>query len=881
MSNYDIVPALSAEKRYDTAVPHDEHDHEKKSSSLEGEVDVKHGFHEPGVVVEEEAVKDALEMTEEDLAATEEKLNTMTLERTRAIMTQVYTMHKHDQNFNTDALDKMKEFFDNPEVFSNPDAHAKLITEMKLQALLVTENSPYAEVRANVDNTDDPSMPSFTFRVWVIGVIFSGIGAFVNELFSIRNPSVYITANVAQLLAYPLGKLMAVALPHKTFRLFGRQHSLNPGPFNKKEHMLITIMATVAYNTPYTNYTVFVQALPVYFDQPYAKKFGYQILCSMGSNFVGFGLAGICRKFLVWPSFCVWPASLITVALNKALHTETNEPVPGPFKRMYTWSREKFFMYAFVSMFIYWWFPGFIFQNLQYFNWMTWISPNNVTLSNLTGSLNGLGLNPWPTFDFNTLTVQGWVPMVLPTFTILNQLLGMTMAFFMILGFYYSNAFESGYLPINSNKIFANTGGRYAVAKILNENGEFDNDKYQQYSEPYMAAGNLVIYFWFFAIYTATLAYAFLYHYHDIRLGFKGAWRAIKKRKGTPDDEEDDLAEDIHFKLMKVYKEVPEWWYMIVLALAAALGMIGIGVYPTHSSPATVIFGIIMALISIIPVGMITAVTGIQVTMNVLAEFIGGAMSGGNAVEMNFFKMYGYITTAQAIYFCNDLKLAHYVKIPPRHTFVAQMTAVLISTFVCTGVFNFQLSFKNVCTADAAFGFTCPGQNTFFTASVFWGTLSPNRLFGPGRRYNALLIGFPVGFVLPFICRFLQNRFPKQQWLRQLHPVMICAGGLLWAPYNYANFLPAVYITCFSWLYIKKRYLAFWSKYNYVLAAAWMTAIALAAIVIFFGLQIPAIELDWWGNSAYAQGCEGVACPRLEVPEVGYFGPEPGSGTFI
>jgi OPT family oligopeptide transporter len=200
---------------------------------------------------------------------------------------------------------------------------------------------------------------------------------------------------------------------------------------------------------------------------------------------------------------------------------------------------------------------------------------------------------------------------------------------------------------------------------------------------------------------------------------------------------------------MKAYREVPEWWYLVVLALAAALGMIGIGVYPTNSSPATVIFGIIMAIIAIIPVGMITAVTGIQVTMNVLAEFIGGAMSGGNAVEMNFFKMYGYITTAQAIYFCNDLKLAHYTKIAPRHTYIAQMVAVLVSTFVCVGIFNFQLTFKNVCTSDASFGFTCPGQNTFFTASVFWGTLGAKKLFGKGKHYNALLIGFPVGLLLP------------------------------------------------------------------------------------------------------------------------------------
>jgi hypothetical protein len=44
----------------------------------------------------------------------------------------------------------------------------------------------------------------------------------------------------------PVGKFMARALPDKRFKLFGREHSLNPGKFNKKEHMLITIMAAVS-----------------------------------------------------------------------------------------------------------------------------------------------------------------------------------------------------------------------------------------------------------------------------------------------------------------------------------------------------------------------------------------------------------------------------------------------------------------------------------------------------------------------------------------------------------------------------------------------------------------------------------------------------------
>lgn len=80
-----------------------------------------------------------------------------------------------------------------------------------------------------------------------------------------------------------------------------------------------------------------------------------------------------------------------------------------------------------------------------------------------------------------------------------------------------------------------------------------------------------------------------------------------------------------------------------------------------------------------------------------------------------------------------------------------------------------------------------------------------------------------------------------------------------------------------SWIYVKKRYLAFWSKYNFVLAAAWTSGIAIAALVIFFALEIPKVELVWWGNTVSSQGCEDTACVRLELPPKGYFGPEPGT----
>ncbi len=61
--------------------------------------------------------------------------------------------------------------------------------------------------------------------------------------------------------AVPIGKALEASLPDWGFTMFGSRHSLNPGKFSRKEHMLITIMANVAFSTPYTDNIIWVQYL--------------------------------------------------------------------------------------------------------------------------------------------------------------------------------------------------------------------------------------------------------------------------------------------------------------------------------------------------------------------------------------------------------------------------------------------------------------------------------------------------------------------------------------------------------------------------------------------------------------------------------------------
>lgn len=118
----------------------------------------------------------------------------------------------------------------------------------------VEENDcPIEEVRLTVPITDDPSEAALTFRTWFLGLVSCCLLAFVNQFFGYRQNQLYISSVSAQIVALPLGKLMATTLPTKVFKLpiFNWSFSLNPGPFTLKEHVLITIFANCGSSSVY------------------------------------------------------------------------------------------------------------------------------------------------------------------------------------------------------------------------------------------------------------------------------------------------------------------------------------------------------------------------------------------------------------------------------------------------------------------------------------------------------------------------------------------------------------------------------------------------------------------------------------------------------
>lgn len=88
--------------------------------------------------------------------------------------------------------------------------------------------------------------------------------------------------------------------------------------------------------------------------------------------------------------------------------------------------------------------------------------------------------------------------------------------------------------------------------------------------------------------------------------------------------------------------------------------------------------------------------------LNVITEYIIGYLYPGYPVANMCFKVYGYISMKQGILFLQDFKLGHYMKIPPRSMFMAQVSFLLWSfsrteTIKINPCFGFGLEF-NHCT---------------------------------------------------------------------------------------------------------------------------------------------------------------------------------------
>jgi len=169
-----------------------------------------------------------------------------------------------------------------------------------------------------------------------------------------------------------------------------------------------------------------------------------------------------------------------------------------------------------------------------------------------------------------------------------------------------------------------------------------------------------------------------------------------------------------------------------------------------------------------------------------------------------------------ALAFTQDLKLGHYMKVPPRATFLAQAVATILSCFLQVGVKEALFaSVPDICSETQASMLTCPHNRVFFSASAIWcvqsslfsvswrvrqnltaavagcrGLIGPTRQFGSGSLYHGHLWALLVGAFLPIPFWWWQRRYPNTR-LKYIN-VPVFLNGPIYIP-------PATGINYSSW----------------------------------------------------------------------------------
>jgi OPT family oligopeptide transporter len=440
-------------------------------------------------------------------------------------------------------------------------------------------------------------------------------------------------------------------------------------------------MSASAANAPLAIEVLAVQKL-------YYNKIPNAIVCILlifASQCLGYGVAGLLRKTLVYPTKMLYPANLPLNSLLETLHGEKSQVK----------KKLRVFYIGFICLFFWEFFPEYIMPVLTGVSIFCLTKRDSMVFTNLFGGSNGnegLGLLS-VSFDWQYI---GSTPLWLPLQTLCNNLVGYFLCIAVFMGVYYGNVWNAKQFPFLSQLLFTEKSNsthyvQYNQTAILNSRMEVDRTLIGKQGLPYFASTfasyilstNLAI--------TATFTHMLLWNFDDISSAWAFAsvanlkhainpkawnWRFWKTADASTNSS-DNNETDPHYRLMLAYKDSPNYWYGLVLVISVLLGLIVL--YATNSTLPWWGFLIACALSSvcILFFGAQTAITGFAFNVQPVIQMLGGYLMPGKPVANMYFVLFGYNSVSQAQLLLKDLKFAQYAHLAPRCTFTMQMVRTI------------------------------------------------------------------------------------------------------------------------------------------------------------------------------------------------------------
>ncbi|KAF8833285.1 OPT superfamily oligopeptide transporter [Paxillus ammoniavirescens] len=697
---------------------------------------------------------------------------------------------------------------------------------------------------------DDPCLNPWTFRSFFIGLGLSAFGASLAEIYYFKPQVVLVSSMFLAIISYVIGFAMETFIPRR-----GLLRYLNPHPFNKKENAFIIIMASAAANSALGTEVLAVQRL-YYNLTPNAAA---SVFLLFSSQLLGYGIGGVMRSTLLYPSKMLYPGVLPLISMFDAF-----------FQNGATARRKLTVFYmVFGAIFIWELFPQWIFPMLTGFSIFCLAAPKNADITRVFGGSNGnegLGLLSI-CLDWQYFT-GGLNPTAIPLRAQFSTFLGYLLSLVVFVGVFYNNIWKAKNFPFLSQLLFYENGTVYNQSLILNANYEVDPTLLAEQGLPYYAPTWVVFLLSTNLGLTATFTHLLLWNRDDLR----GAWEWMRpsnirkkwqdfrlrnvnwkfwQNDGMREQPQNTKELDPHYVQMLKYPDAPDSWYYAVFVMSFIVALIVI-----YKSDSTLpwwgfVIAVILAIVCILFLGALYAITGIGPSIQTFVQMIAGYLHPGKPMANMHFVLYSYNAVSQAMLLLRDLKIAQYAKLPPRAAFTAQIVGTLVGAILNYVLMNSIIDNRREILLSVEGTNIWSGQQpqSFNSRAITWGGLS-HELFSVGMRYQWVPWSYIVGLFVPVPFWVVHRYWPKLCADYYYTPIICTYIGCLCAGVN-SLLLSYFTIAFFSQWWVRTRYPRLFQKYNYLVGAALDGGTQVMVFILSFAVQGAAgtahLFPAWWG----------------------------------
>jgi hypothetical protein len=551
-----------------------------------------------------------------------------------------------------------------------------------------------------------------------------------------------------------------------------------------------------------------------------------------------------------------------------------NVGTDGTDSKKYPMSRLKFFWIVSIIFFIYHWIPTFFVTTISSIAILCLVTTNKTArFLGSAGSNAGIGLGAF-TLDFTV--GHGEHPYVQPWWATINWLVAKVGWEYLLVPFLYYTNYWNGprmlssysypdgepFGTLNSLKIFNASGYPVKIGRpshlvvsnasvsantstlqrrhapkdpyngfndMLNNKFELDLDKFNAHKPFFITELHAVYNFARFISITASISYIYLWYGKDISGWISNAINGASTDNGST---------DVHNRLMKAYSEVPErlWavWLIVFSALAVIVCLVTPFYLPVWASTLAICVGIVGTFLN----GFLRAISGARISNALVAEILIGYIYPGNIIICAAFQSLTRNIEIQAVELLGDLKLGHYLHIPPVAMVACQIFGVSIGVFVNTVTTFYVLDIMKEPKIFSDPAWLGVMYEKFVNTAGIWGAIGPERFFGPQTPYNTLYYGFAIGIVVPFVPFILNKIFPHHWW-HMINPALLFNS--LQVGHLQAGAIYHVIVGFIFQFYIFRYNKEWFDKYMYVLAAALSLG---AGVCLFVSIVVLAFRPD-------------------------------------